>query len=148
MCTDLVIFFNVFIVLQSLRIRAVAAAIVSALRHLVAVVAAPSDEVPAPADKAPCHSQPRSIRPRASGRVPLANVLPLRCACPLGQHRIPEARVELQKLLRPKSLQNRVFNSAALITAAISAAVWARYPLPTGRGKDTGKAHCIERQKR
>ena len=42
-----------FFFYASFIIRAIAAAIVSALRHLVAVVAAPSDEAPAPADKAP-----------------------------------------------------------------------------------------------
>ena len=131
-CVLIQFFFLNVLYRSSFAIRAVAAAIVTALRHRVAAVAAPSDEWPAPADKAFCHSRPRSMLPSGrvrSGRVPLANVLPLRCACPLGQHRIPEARIELQKSLQ----------------AAVSAAKWARYPLATGRGKDTGKAAEGER---
>ena len=96
-CTDSVSDFFLRFCRSSVAIRAVAAAIVSALRHLVAVVAVPADEAPAPVDKAPTAGRVPSGRAAFYLTVPLANVLPLRSACPLGQHRIPEARVELQE---------------------------------------------------
>ena len=114
------------------------------------MVAAPSDEAPAPADKAPTAgrvSSGRVARGRVrSSRVPLANVLPLRCACPLEKHRIPEARVELQQ--EQLIACNPCFQlCGSYYSCCLRSRIHTVLAHRAGHRRDTGEAHCIERQK-